>query len=260
MSNILVLKLFLWECPIRESDLCTPRKETAQTQSSFHIHVFVSDLYIPTTSPTVFLQQNRQTDRSFLGNLFKFSVQYLCSANTGVNQFLFSVHLLCDADKLTVLGEAGISENLASASAKLSKAWQGPIVEYTQYLWSIIARQPCVVCHVYSDSCEYPSGKWFTLPPSSALESDHERERERSNHRNKNYRRAALQRRSNLCIPKNETARPHFQFPHSCTYMWVIYIFSRSVYLFCCSKIGGLIHFWEYLFPFSVQCLGSVVL
>jgi hypothetical protein len=29
---------------------------------SFHIHVSVSDLYIPTFGPPIFLQQNRQTD------------------------------------------------------------------------------------------------------------------------------------------------------------------------------------------------------
>jgi hypothetical protein len=30
---------------------------------NFHIHVTVSDLYIPTIGPPIFLQQNRQTDQ-----------------------------------------------------------------------------------------------------------------------------------------------------------------------------------------------------
>jgi hypothetical protein len=30
--------------------------------SNFHIDVFVSDLYIPTIGPPIFLQQNRRTD------------------------------------------------------------------------------------------------------------------------------------------------------------------------------------------------------
>ncbi len=45
-----------------------------------------------------------------------------------------------------------------------------------------------------------------------------------------------LQRRSDLWIPRNETARPRSQFPHShSTFMclWLIYIFPRSVHLFC---------------------------
>jgi hypothetical protein len=35
----------------------------ARPQSHLHIHVSVSDLYIPTIGPPFFLQQNRQTDR-----------------------------------------------------------------------------------------------------------------------------------------------------------------------------------------------------
>ncbi len=62
----------------------------------FHINVSVSDLYIPTFGPPIFLQQNRQSDQrnrsqnvgigtvavrsSFSGNIcFVFSVLYLCS-------------------------------------------------------------------------------------------------------------------------------------------------------------------------------------
>jgi hypothetical protein len=48
----------------RKSDLGTPGKETARPQSQFfHILVSVSDLYIPTIGPAIFLQKNRQTDR-----------------------------------------------------------------------------------------------------------------------------------------------------------------------------------------------------
>jgi hypothetical protein len=41
---------------------------------------------------------------------------------------------------------------------------------------------------------------------------------------------AALPTRSDLCIPRNETAQPRSQFPLS--------FIPRSVHLFCCSKIG----------------------
>ncbi len=44
----------------RNFDLCIPRKGIERPQSQFHIHLSVSDLYIPTYG---FLQRNRQTDR-----------------------------------------------------------------------------------------------------------------------------------------------------------------------------------------------------
>jgi hypothetical protein len=40
-----------------------PEKELRGLNPNFHIHVFVSDLYIPAIGPPFFLQQNRQTDR-----------------------------------------------------------------------------------------------------------------------------------------------------------------------------------------------------
>ncbi len=43
-----------------------------------------------------------------------------------------------------------------------------------------------------------------------------------------------------LCIPRNETERPHSQFLHSYFCKW-IYRFPGSVCLFGCSKIGRLI-------------------
>ncbi len=46
-----------------------PEKELHGLSPNFHIHhihVSVSDLYIPRIGPLIFLQQNRQTDR---GNL-----------------------------------------------------------------------------------------------------------------------------------------------------------------------------------------------
>ncbi len=49
---------------------------------------------------------------------------------------------------------------------------------------------------------------------------------------------SALQRRPNLCIPKNETTRPRSQFS-TFMFLWAIHIFPGSVYLFFCSKIDG---------------------
>jgi hypothetical protein len=40
-----------------------PEKELRGLSPIFHIHVSVSDLYIPRIGPHIFLQQNRQTDR-----------------------------------------------------------------------------------------------------------------------------------------------------------------------------------------------------
>jgi hypothetical protein len=68
-----------------------PGKELRGLSHNFHIHVAVSDLYIPTFGIPIFLQQNRQTDQRnmyfahrnmnvFIGNIcFKFSVLCLCS-------------------------------------------------------------------------------------------------------------------------------------------------------------------------------------
>ncbi len=38
-------------------------KELSSPSPNFHIHVSVSDLYIPTLGPPISLQQNRQTDQ-----------------------------------------------------------------------------------------------------------------------------------------------------------------------------------------------------
>jgi hypothetical protein len=40
-----------------------PEKEVRGLSPNFHIHVSVSDLYIPRIGPHIFLEQNRQTDR-----------------------------------------------------------------------------------------------------------------------------------------------------------------------------------------------------
>jgi hypothetical protein len=40
-----------------------PEKELRDLRPNFGIHVPVSDLYIPTISPPIFLQQNMQTYR-----------------------------------------------------------------------------------------------------------------------------------------------------------------------------------------------------
>ncbi len=62
-----------------------PEKELRSLRPNFHIHVSVSDLYIPRIGPHIFLQQNRQT---FSGNLcFKFSVLYLRSVQYGSKTF-----------------------------------------------------------------------------------------------------------------------------------------------------------------------------
>ncbi len=45
-----------------------PEKKLRGLSPNFHIHVSVSDLYIPTIGPPIFLQPNRQTNR---GNMYK---------------------------------------------------------------------------------------------------------------------------------------------------------------------------------------------
>ncbi len=40
-----------------------PEKELSGLSPNFHIHVSVSNLYIPTFGPPIFLQQNRQIDQ-----------------------------------------------------------------------------------------------------------------------------------------------------------------------------------------------------
>jgi hypothetical protein len=63
----------------RNFGLCNPRKGTARPQSQFPhscaLRMFVSYLYIPTISPPIFLQQNRQTDS---GNFINRSQKHEC--------------------------------------------------------------------------------------------------------------------------------------------------------------------------------------
>jgi hypothetical protein len=91
---------------------------------------------------------------------------------------------------------------------------------------------------------------------------------------------AALQKRFDLCIPRNETVRPCSQFPHSCICERFIYFHDRSTY-FAATKYEY--RSWEYrnhsqictwmwklgsrprsfiarkdLFEFSAQCLCNV--
>jgi hypothetical protein len=47
----------------RKSHLCFLYWELHGLSPNFHIHVSVSDLYIPRIDPHIFLQQNRQIDR-----------------------------------------------------------------------------------------------------------------------------------------------------------------------------------------------------
>jgi hypothetical protein len=68
----------LWEGGVVEANsdegtvtmvLCTAKKfgfiysQLRGLSPNFHIHVSVSELYIPTFGPPIFLQQNRQTDQ-----------------------------------------------------------------------------------------------------------------------------------------------------------------------------------------------------
>ncbi len=48
-----------------------PEKELRGLSPNFHIHVAVSNLYIPTFGPPIFLQQNRQTDPRNINRLQK---------------------------------------------------------------------------------------------------------------------------------------------------------------------------------------------
>jgi hypothetical protein len=43
-----------------------PEKELRGLSPNFHIHVSVSDPYIPTIGPPIFLQQNRLTDQGYI--------------------------------------------------------------------------------------------------------------------------------------------------------------------------------------------------
>jgi hypothetical protein len=52
-----------------------------------------------------------------------------------------------------------------------------------------------------------------------------------------------LQRKSDLCFPRNETARPRSQFPHACIRERFIYSLDRSTYS---AKQAG--RSWEYMY------------
>jgi hypothetical protein len=73
-----------------------------------------------------------------------------------------------------------------------------------------------------------------------------------------------LQRRSSLCIPRNETAQPCYQFPQSCIYQQKKQTDPGNIkiaYRFRNEGTGsetGQFLFWEYLFQISVQCLCCV--
>ncbi len=61
---------------------------------------------------------------------------------------------------------------------------------------------------------------------------------------------STLQTRSDLWIPRNETARPSSQFLHSC-------ICERSVHLLFCSKVGGpIVGIYKSLTDILMQELG----
>jgi hypothetical protein len=46
-----------------------PEKELRGLSPNFHTHVSVSDLYIPTFGPPIFLQKNGQTDQRNIRNI-----------------------------------------------------------------------------------------------------------------------------------------------------------------------------------------------
>ncbi len=54
LMKILCKEIWIYECP---------EKELRGLNSNFHIHVSMSDQYIPTFGPPIYLQQNSQTDQ-----------------------------------------------------------------------------------------------------------------------------------------------------------------------------------------------------
>jgi hypothetical protein len=60
VPSFILLDLHCKENPIYEFP---EKKLRGLSPSNFHIHVYVSDLYILTIGPPIFLQQKRQTDR-----------------------------------------------------------------------------------------------------------------------------------------------------------------------------------------------------
>jgi hypothetical protein len=66
MDQVTQTKLQKQLFPLRCKEMAIyvfPEKELRGLSHNFHIHVSVSDLYIPTIGPPIFLQQNRQTNR-----------------------------------------------------------------------------------------------------------------------------------------------------------------------------------------------------
>jgi hypothetical protein len=59
-----------------------PEKELRGLGPNVHIHVSVSDLYIPRMGPRIVMQQNRQTDR---GNIYIYIYIYISQTHEGGN-------------------------------------------------------------------------------------------------------------------------------------------------------------------------------